>query len=135
MVAAICSWHEHHGRTVAEFEKRFDREEKLVAVAPALVESYAVLTRLPSPHRLAPLDAAQLLEANFMQTTSIVALDGRAYRTLLRRAPNEGIAGGQTYEAVILACALKVRAETLLTFNARHFLPLAHGSIDIVIPR
>ena len=134
MVAAICSWHEHHARAVAEFERRFDRDEKLVAVAPALVEAYSVLTRLPAPHRLPPSDALRLLEANFMQTAPPVALDGRLYRTLLRRAPNEGIVGGQMYDAVIVECALKARADTLITFNTRHFMPLAKGRLNIVAP-
>ena len=134
MVAAICSWHEHHARAVAELERRFDRDERFVAVAPALVEAYAVLTRLPAPHRLSPSDAFRLLEANFMQTSPPVALDGRMYRTVLRRAPGDGIAGGQMYDAVIVECALKVRADTLITFNTRHFMPLAKGRINIVPP-
>lgn len=39
--------------------------EAMIAAGPALVETYAVLTRLPSPHRLAPADAHRLLQANF----------------------------------------------------------------------
>ncbi len=35
--------------------------------APALVEAYAVLTRLPPPHRLSVPDALALLEANFIR--------------------------------------------------------------------
>ena len=69
-----------------------------------------------------------------MQTSPPVALDGRMYRTVLRRAPGDGIAGGQMYDAVIVACALKVRADTLITFNTRHFMPLAKGRINIVPP-
>ena len=69
-----------------------------------------------------------------MQTSPPVALDGRMYRTLLRRAPNDGIAGGQTYDAVIVECALKIRADTLITFNTRHFMPLAKGRLNIVAP-
>ncbi len=80
------------------------------------------------------MDAAQLLEANFLQASSIVALDGRADRNVLHRAPDEGISGGQTYHAIILACALKARAGTLITFNTRRFLPLVKGRIDIVTP-
>ena len=79
MIAAICSWREHHERAVAEFERPFDQEDVLVSAAPALVEAYAVLTRLPPPHRLTPTDAAQLLEGKSLQASSIVALDGRAY--------------------------------------------------------
>lgn len=100
---------------------------------PALVESYAVLTRLPPPHRLSPDDAHALLDANFMRT-KILTLDGTSYRTLLRRAADDGIAGGQTYDAVIAACALKAKADILLTFNERHFLSLVERGVEIVVP-
>ena len=66
LVAALCVWHEHNERAAREIERRLDRGESLVVAAPALVETYAVLTRLPSPHRLSPADSRALLEANFL---------------------------------------------------------------------
>lgn len=106
----------------------------MFVAAPALVEAYAVLTRLPDPHRLSPADALTLLEANFMQGGRIVALDGKSYPALLRRAPGDGIAGGQTYDAVIAACALRFKGTTLLTFNASHFLAFAQRGLEIIVP-
>lgn len=47
MIAAVCDWHEHHAAASAEIEARLNRGESLVAAGPALVEAYAVLTRLP----------------------------------------------------------------------------------------
>lgn len=105
----------------------------MIVAAPALVEGYAVLTRLPFPHRLSPEDAFALLEANFMRTT-IVALDRNSYRTLLRRATADGISGGRIYDAVIAACVLKAKVGALLTFNAGHFLFLAETGTEIVVP-
>ena len=46
LVAAVCSWHEHHQATSAELSRRVEHGEVLVLAAPALVEAYAVLTRL-----------------------------------------------------------------------------------------
>src|SRR6184192_3362205 len=54
LVAAVCSWHMHHEATAAEISRRLSRGEEPVMAAPALVEAYAVLTRLPAPHRLLP---------------------------------------------------------------------------------
>lgn len=126
MLAALCTWHEHHERTVREIERRLDDGEALVVAAPALVETYAVLTRLPPPHRLSPVDCLTLLEANFIgNALEIVALEADAYRHLLRSAPVRRIAGGQVYDAVIVECALAARAETLLTFNEQQFRSLA----------
>ncbi len=106
----------------------------MMVAAPALVEAYAVLTRLPPPHRLSPADALALLEGNFMSVAKIVALDGKSYCTLLRQAPDNGIAGGQTYDAVIAACVFKAKATALLTFNESHFLPFAERVMEVVVP-
>ena len=97
-------------------------------------EAYAVLTRLPPPHRLSPEDALALLEADFINPAKIVTLDRKAYVALLRRAPHDGILGGRTYDAVIVACALKGKVATILTFNEQHFLPFAEWGMAIVVP-
>ena len=134
MIAAICTWHEHHERAVQEITRRLDRGEEMIAAAPALVEAYAVLTRLPAPYRLSPTDALALLDSNFISTTKIAVLDGKSYQTLLRQAPAEGIVGGQTYDAVIASCALHAKVTTLLTFNEQHFAPFRAKGIAVVVP-
>jgi predicted nucleic acid-binding protein len=135
LVAALCTWHEHHERAAQEIERRLANEETLVVAAPALVETYAVLTRLPAPHRLSPVDSRALLEANFLGgTVEMVALAADAYRHLLYEAPERGIAGGNIYDGVLVACGQAARADAILTFNARHFDSLAVPGIAIVVP-
>ena len=134
MIAVVCSWHEHHERAAKEIAQRLGRGETMIVAAPALVEAYAVLTRLPSPYRLSPADALVLLDSNFISTTKITVLDGKSYRTLLRQAPADGIAGGQTYDAVIAACALHAKVATLLTFNESHFVSFRAKGIEVVVP-
>jgi predicted nucleic acid-binding protein len=135
LVAALCSWHEHHERSARELERRLEAGEVLVVSAPALVETYAVLTRLPSPHRLSPTDSFALLEANFLgDTVETVALEVDEYVRLLRSAPERSIAGGRTYDAVIVACAVAARVDVILTFNERQFSQLADQSLQVVIP-
>lgn len=106
----------------------------MLIAAPSLIETYAVLTRLPPPHRLSPADALALIDANFMRTRAVVALDRDAYCQLLGQAPPQGIAGGRIYDWIILACALKARASVLLTFNAAHFLSFSAEGLTIVVP-
>jgi predicted nucleic acid-binding protein len=127
MVAAVCTWHEHHGAAAADIERRFDRGEQLSVAAHALVETYAVLTRLPAPHRLAPADAWALVKANFVEPAAVVALDGPAHIALLGRLATMGIGGGRSYDAVIAACASQATVDSLVTFNPRHFDPPPHG--------
>jgi len=130
----MCSWHTHHDPARAEIEHRLHDAETLLVAAPALVETYSVLTRLPPPHRLSAADALTLLEANFMSPAKIVALEAKSYRTLLRKAPRQGIAGGRTYDAIIAECARRAKATTLLTFNVSHFMPFAGTRLEIVVP-
>lgn len=134
MIAAVCAWHEHHDRAAEEIRRRLNQGEEMFVAAPALIEAYAVLTRLPAPHRLSPRDALTLLEANFMNGPKIIALDGKSYRILLRQAPAKGIDGGRTYDAVIVACALKAKAAALLTFDESDFSSVAEKGVEVVVP-
>ena len=135
MVASVCTWHEHHMLATAEINRRLVQRQPMVVAAPALVEAYAVLTRLPPPHRLSAADALALLDANFMRAGKAVALDAGAYRALLRQMVTQGIVGGRTYDAVIARCALRAKASCLLTFNAPHFAAFAAEGLDVVVPK
>lgn len=127
MVAAVCTWHERHLAAVTDIERRLQRGERLAIAGHSLVETYAVLTRLPAPHRLAPADAWALVEANFIKSATVVTLGGAAYTALLGRAAAMGIGGGRTYDRVIAACAAQGKVDALLTLNPRHFDPPPEG--------
>lgn len=133
MIAAVCSWHEHHELAANEIDRRLARREKMIVAAPALVEAYAVLTRLPPPHRLAPEAALTLLDNNFVKSVTVIALTAKSYEALLRLAPKKGVAGGRTYDAVIGTCAEQGKASTVLTFNAGDFTALGKD-FAVVIP-
>ncbi|MBI3918962.1 MAG: PIN domain-containing protein [Betaproteobacteria bacterium] len=134
IIAALCTWHGHHVRAAAEIERRLGARQRLATAAHALLETYAVLTRLPAPHRLSPTDALALLEGNFLDRARIVALDGEGYRMLLSRIGREGVSGGRTYDTLIAECARKARAPVLLTFNADHFASLDAAGVRVVVP-
>ncbi len=133
MIAAVCGWHQHNAAAVAEIEGRLQRGERLTVLAPALVEAYSVLTRMPAPHRLAPADAWALMEGNFVRGRDVVALDGPAYVSTLRDLAGQDLGGGRTYDALIAACARQAKACALLTLNRRHFDPPPEG-VTIVEP-
>ena len=133
MVAAVCGWHEHHAAAAGAIEARLDRGDVLVIPAHALTETYAVLTRFPSPHRLAPEDAWTLVETNFVTGARVTALTARDYVRLIGRLAHAGMAGGRTYDAIIAECARRAGADTLMTLNPRHFDPAPAG-VAIVAP-
>lgn len=134
MVATVCTWHERHKRGITEIERRLVERESLVIATSALIETYAVLTRLPPPHRLSPRDALALIETSFLTGGILAGLDNKAFRPLLREAADHDIAGGRTYDWVIAACARAARVKTLLTFNSRDFLSFRLERIDIRTP-
>lgn len=133
MIAAVCGWHEHHAAAGAAIERRLDRGDRLVVAAHALVEAYAVLTRLPSPHRLAPVDAWRLVKTNFVEQATLATLPGTAHVTLLDTLAAAGVGGGRTYDALIAASAAHAKVDELLTFNPRHFDPPPAG-LTVVEP-
>jgi predicted nucleic acid-binding protein len=120
--------------TISAVERRLDAGEQLALAAPALVEAYAVLTRLPAPHRLSPADALHLLADNFEKNAPTVALTPREYWLLMRVAPATSVYGGRIYDAVIAACARKAGARELLTLNLKHFESFADESLRITSP-
>lgn len=134
MIAAVCSWHEHHDRAADAIESRLERKERMIVAAPALIEMYSVLTRLPAPYKLAPTTALSVVETSFVKGLKIVALDAETYVEVLRRAPDVGISGGRTYDAAIAACARKGNVQTLLTFNQSHFRPFSDPDLLVVVP-
>jgi len=131
LIAAVCTWHEHHQTVADDIEARLIRRERLVVVAQALVEAYAVLTCLPAPHRLAPADAWALLEANFVRRRRLTALQARAYARLLDDLARQEVGGGRTHDALIAECARLGGVTHLLTFNRRHFDPPSAGLLVV----
>ena len=134
MVAAVCTWHEHHQRAAGGLNRRLNARQAMVSPAPALIETYAVLTRLPAPHRLSARDALQLIEANFVRGARVVALDVGEYVELLREAPEGGVVGGRVYDAVIARCAVRGRATSILTFNESDFESFGLPELEILAP-
>jgi predicted nucleic acid-binding protein len=133
MIAAVCSWHEHHEAAANEIESRIAGRAKMMVAAPALIEAYAVLTRLPPPHRLSPQTALTLLESNFLKWGTVIALNAKSYQALLLATAKNNVAGGRAYDAVIGACAELAQVLTVLTFNATDFAALGHD-YEVVVP-
>ena len=120
LVAATLPQHEHHAATLADLSRRRAAGHTFLMAAPALLETYAVLTRLPPPHRLASADAVAVLDRNWSEAETITLTGAETWR-LMRQLAAAGIAGGRAYDAVIAACAKKGKADEILTWNVRHF--------------
>lgn len=131
VIAALLTWHEFHERAAAALEEQL-RRGSLVLPQPVLVESYSVMTRLPSPHRLRPEVAQELLAESF-RDVRLVALPAKKSWDLLQTCVANALAGGRVYDAAIALTAIEAGASDLLTFNARDFEPFA-DRINIRVP-
>lgn len=106
----------------------------MVVAGHALIETYSVLTRLPPPHRMSPMDCLALIEGNFVRSARVAALEPGAYVDLLRNAAADSVAGGRVYDALIAACGRIAGVDSLLTLNERHFASFGGVGMAIVGP-
>lgn len=131
-VAALVAWHERHRAAAGAIENALARKA-LVLPAPVLIESYAILTRLPAEHRLPHPDAFDLLRNSFA-SARIAAARTRDTWSLLRQFSVGATGGGATYDAMIVAIAREAGAKTLLTFRREELERVAGSGIEIVEP-
>ncbi len=113
----VRSHHDHPAVT------RWWNGQEIALSGHALAETYSVLTRLPGDARLAPADAARLLNARF---TAPLALTSRSSRALPDTLCRLGIAGGAVYDALV-ALAAQEHDLPLATRDTR-----ARGTYDAV---
>jgi hypothetical protein len=105
----------------------------MFVAAHSLLETYAVLTRLPPGRRLSPRDTHAIIEFSFLQHGDVLALPTRAYIDLLQRLADGLVAGGRTYDGLLVACAEYHHVDAVLTLNGRDFLALAGPNVEIVV--
>jgi predicted nucleic acid-binding protein len=118
LVAAFHGDHEHHKQSL-DLLVRFSQREAATS-AHSLAEVYATLTALPGKHRVAP-DQAMLFLETMRKRLTLVPLSEDDYYRVAEAASAQGIAGGAIYDALLGRCALKVKAETIYTWNVRDF--------------
>lgn len=113
----VRSHHDH-----ADVVRWWDGQD-LTLSGHALAETYSVLTRLPGDARLAPADAARLLDARFSSPLVLSSSQARKLPDTLSRL---GIAGGAVYDALV-ALAAKEHGTPLATRDSR-----ARGTYEAV---
>ena len=132
LVAGVLTWHEHHETSRRQLAALGRARRGPCVPIHSLLESYAVLTRLPSPHRLRPADAWELLHESFGGWAP--APMSEDVWSFLDEAARRETAGGAIYDAAILESALLAGAGVLMTWNVAHFERLNRGRIEIRRP-
>lgn len=119
LIPVFIPGHEHHQRSLTIFLQSDNRDS--ACAVHSLAEVYATLTRLPARHRASAEQTLLFLdeiEARF----SPVGLEVSEYKSTIREMAALGVVGGTCCDGLVGACARKVEAEVVYTWNLRHFL-------------
>jgi predicted nucleic acid-binding protein len=100
--------------------------------AHTLAEVYANLTGMPPPHRFLPAQALLILEY-IRSKFDCIALTSEEVFDTTQRAAKLKLPGGIIYDALLLTCARKVRADRIYTWNVRHFQIVAPDLADRIV--
>jgi predicted nucleic acid-binding protein len=103
VVAAFASWHENHQAA------RRALDGGLRLIEHCAIETFSVLTRLPSPHRTSAFVVRDFLKTRFPRP--FLRLSAQAYRAFIFALPEHGVSGGAAYDALVAATAAEFRTE------------------------
>lgn len=118
LVARFYADHEHHEPSIKLF-LRYPKTE-VCCSAHSLAEVYSSLTGMPGKDR-ASGDEAMLFLGDVCDRLTVPTLSGKEYFAALEASAAEGVAGGGIYDGMLAHCAMKARAETIYTWNVKHF--------------
>jgi predicted nucleic acid-binding protein len=118
LVATFYGEHEHHEPSFRLFLQQ--QKQTGCTAAHCLAEVYSVLTAMPGKGRASP-DEALLFLRDVRERLTLVTLGEIEYFKLLDDTAAHGIVGGTVYDAIVAHCALKANAESIYTWNLKHF--------------
>jgi predicted nucleic acid-binding protein len=118
LVAAFWRGHTHHQASLERFADA-DRRTSSCALH-TLAEVYATMTALPVKHVIPP-EQALLFVQEVRDRCTVVALNEEEYCRTMEKAAERGFSSGRIYDALLLACAAKIDAQTIYTWNIKHF--------------
>jgi predicted nucleic acid-binding protein len=121
LIAAFWRGHPDHEvslKLVSAAERK-----KSACALHTLAEVYATMTALPVKDIIPP-DQALLFVQEVRDRCSVITLDPDDYYSTIASAAENGFTSGRIYDALLLRCAAKVKAETIYTWNLKHFRAL-----------
>lgn len=122
LVAAFWEDHPHHQISLNVFSAT--RKKEAACAAHSLAEVYAVMTRLPV-RPVVTGEQAMLFVHEMRDRLTVITLTENDYYATLQEAAERGHLGGRIYDALLLRCAAIAKAETIYTWNLKHFQHLA----------
>ena len=122
LVAAFVNAHPKHANCLPWLQKVKKKEIEGIISVHSLIEIYSILTKLPLSPRINPALALNLIKENILEDFELVTYGKKDYINLLNELSSGNIAGGASYDGLILSAAKKVTADKILTLNVNDFI-------------
>jgi predicted nucleic acid-binding protein len=129
LLAAFWRGHVHHETSIKRFAAA-DRKHSGCA-AHTLAELYASMTALPVKPSIPP-EQVMLFVDEARKRLNLLSLDPLEYFETIRTAADKGLTSGRIYDALLLKCAVKSKAQVIYTWNLRHFQSIAPELASII---
>ena len=119
-VLVASFWRDHRGHDASLRRVAAANKKKSACALHTLAEVYSTMTALPIKDLIPPEQAFVFVEEVRSRFT-IVSLNEAEYAETIQQAAERGLVSGRIYDALLLRCATKVRAEVIYTWNVKHF--------------
>jgi len=130
IVAGVHANHPYHALAANWLVQNIAKHQLMASHYPVL-ESYAVLTRLPGDLRVSPSDARDLLTATVQANMIIPRFDSESIWTTIETLVMASVVSGRSYDAFVLQILRSVGAGAIATFNPTHFQDLESDMVII----
>ena len=117
LIAAFWRGHPQHTASLKLFAAA--TKKKSACALHTLAEVYATMTALPVKQVIPP-EQALLFVQEVRDHCTTIALDEDEYYSAMMKAAERGFASGRIYDVLLLACAAKIKAEVIYTWNLEH---------------
>jgi predicted nucleic acid-binding protein len=118
LVASFWRGHRDHETSLSLVAAA--NKKKSSCALHTLAEVYASMTALPVKNVIPP-DQAILFVEEVRRRFTVISLSEDEYYETIQQAAERGFASGRIYDALLLRCAAKVKAEVIYTWNVKHF--------------
>jgi predicted nucleic acid-binding protein len=127
LVAVFLSEHIHHSSSI----KRFAAAEKKHSACWRSLVSGSLFRheRVASPPADPPEQVLLFVE-EIRPRLTLISLTPEEYLTSIYKTAERGFTSGRVYDALLLACAVKWKADVIYTWNVKHFHALAPDLAD-----
>lgn len=122
LVAAFWGGHRDHPASIKLLAAA--NKKQSACSMHTLAEVYSAMTALPVRPMLPP-EQVMLFVQEVRDRLTLVALEESEYFETIQQTAAAGFTSGRVYDALLLRCAAKAKAQTIYTWNLKHFQAIA----------